>query len=776
MRALGLRVRLKTLTLTLSQREREPDGPRTRQSPIPNLQSLIPLLLLLLAALFLWRLWTPNPADRHVFAYGDFVEQFYPLRRFAADELKAGRLPLWNPHIYSGTPALADPQWAALYPSAWLSALLPPWPPLPFGTLQAEAGLHLALAGVFTFLFARRRLPTAAALLAALVFAFGGYLTSYPPLQLAVLETAVWLPLALWGAAALARAPTDASLWQRLAPARVALAALPLALALLAGHPQTFMLIAYTAVAYYVFSAWGRLSWPTALARLALWLAASLGLTAAQWLPTLELARLGPRLVLPYDVASVGFVWRDLLHIVLPGVWGDWSPLYVGLATLLLAGLALVGLARGRAPRDVAFWAGLAVVGVLLSLGAQGGLYWLAYRLAPGFSLFRHQERAAILWSFGLAMLAGYGLAAWLAQGEGKRRAGWAWLLAGLMAIAAVGLTLLWARQGQPAEGLAAAASAKAAYAAGMLALAALAFTRGQRGWGTLALVGLVALDLFSTSGRGLTQAPPTGGYFAPNPIVWAIQADQDGDYRVSSEGLLPPGGGNGAVIWDMQDTVGNSPLYLAAYNRLIQEVPELVWWRLLGVRYVVSKRDLTHGALAEVERVGDVRLYRLAGSLPPAWVAPAVRRVPDMDAALAALAAPGFDPLAEAVTADPLADGVGLPASAAPLTDATAQVARLSPTHVQVVVDTPAPGLLVLADSYAPGWQATVNGMPTPVLQVDGPLQGTLVPGGPSVVEFRYTPRSFSLGVGLSMLTLAALLVVAVLAWRQGAAVRRNS
>lgn len=754
---------------------KQDDAPTRRPSPTPNRQSLIPpLLLLLLAALFLWRLWTLNPADRHVFAYGDFVEQFYPLRRFAADELRAGRLPLWNPHIYSGTPALADPQWAALYPPAWLAALLPPWPPLPFATLQLEAGLHLALAGVFTFLFARRHLPTAAALLAAIVFAFGGYLTSYPPLQLAVLETAAWLPFALWGAEALAHAPAGVSLWQRLAPGRVALAALPLALALLAGHPQTFALIAYTAIAYYAFQTWGRLTWPTALARLALWLAATLGLTAAQWLPTLELARLGPRLVLPYEVAAVGFVWRDLLHILLPGVWGDWSPLYVGLATLLLAGLALAALARRRAPRDVAFWAGLAVVGILLSLGAQGGLYWLAYRLAPGFSLFRHQERAAILWSFGLAMLAGYGLAAWLARGEGWRARG-AWLVAGLMAIVAVGLTLYWAGQGRPAESLAAVASAQAAYSAGMLALAALAFTRGRHGWGAAALVALVALDLFSTSGRGLTQAPPPGGYFAPNPIVWAIQADQGDDYRVSSEGLLPPGGGNGAVLWDMRDTVGNSPLYLADYDRLIQAVPELTWWRLLGVRYVVSKRDLSHGALAEVERIGDTRLYRLAGSLPPAWVAPAVRRVTDKAAALAALAAPGFDPLAEAVTADPVAEGLGLPTSSAPLTAARVEVKRVSPTERRVTVDAPQPGLLVLAESHAPGWQATVNGVAAPVLQVDGPLLGTPIPGGPSVVEWRYAPRSFSLGALVSLLALVVLVVVGVRAWRQGAAVRRN-
>ena len=33
-------------------------------------------VLLLLPWLLLWRLWTPLAADRQVFAYGDFVEQF----------------------------------------------------------------------------------------------------------------------------------------------------------------------------------------------------------------------------------------------------------------------------------------------------------------------------------------------------------------------------------------------------------------------------------------------------------------------------------------------------------------------------------------------------------------------------------------------------------------------------------------------------------------------------------------------------------------------------
>ena len=752
---------------------------RHLRSSILNLQSLVfshqssVFLLLLLTLLFFWRLWAPNPADRQTFAYGDFVEQFYPLRRFAADELKAGRLPLWNPHIYAGTPALADPQWAALYPPAWLSALIPPWPPLPFEVLELEAVAHVALAALFTYLFARRHVGGPGAFLAALVYAFGGYLTSYPPLQLAVLETAAWLPLCLGGVEGLMedggwRTEDRGRVSERSAGWRVARAALPLALAFLAGHPQTCLLMAYTTVAYaLVLARRARFLWRRLAARLALWGLAVAGLTAGQWLPTLEFARLGPRLVLPYAEAAVGFTWRDLLHIVLPGAWGAWSPLYVGAAPLLLAGVAV-------ARRRGGFWVGLALVGLLLSLGTEGGLYWLAYHVAPGFSLFRHQERAAVLWSFALAMLAGEGLRLMTedlrlkiedlrlkqstAQSSVFNHQSSIIIPPLLVGLAAVALVALWAWRGQPGEGRLALWSSLAVYAAVMLGVTAWLLGRLHGRGPLVALLGLVVLDLFSTGGRGLMQMAPPSGYFAPNPLVWAVQADMNGPFRVSSEGLLPPGGGNGAILWRLEDVVGNSPLHLAAYDALLSDVPELVWWRLLNVRYVVTQRDLPSALVAEVERVGEARLYRLAGSLPRAWLVPGVRVASDEVGVRAALAEPGFDPLAHAVTADLVGAKLGLPTEGTPLLEAQADVERQSPLALTVRTQTPQPALLVLSEAYAPGWRAWVNGQPAPVLAVDGLLRGTPVPAGASTVVWRYEPWTVTVGLALSGLTLAAL------------------
>src|SRR5690606_30205998 len=174
---------------------------------------------------------------------------FLPFSLFLRDELLAGRLPLWNPYTYAGHPFLADIQAAVFYPVSNVLLLLTfPWSSAAdrLYWLQVEAALHLALGGFFTFLLVRELTGRPeAAFLAGAAFAFSGYLTGYPPLQLAVLRTAVWLPLVLW------------LVWRAFArPGRLgrwAGASTAFACAFLAGHPQTFFLLSQVVVAWSVF-------------------------------------------------------------------------------------------------------------------------------------------------------------------------------------------------------------------------------------------------------------------------------------------------------------------------------------------------------------------------------------------------------------------------------------------------------------------------------------------------------------------------------------------
>jgi uncharacterized membrane protein YfhO len=76
----------------------------------------------------------------------------------------------------------------------------------------------------------------------------------------------------------------------------------------------------------------------------------------------------------------------------------------------------------------------------------------------------------------------------------------------------------------------------------------------------------------------------------------------------------------------------------------------------------------------------------------------------------------------------------------------------------VRIEAESAAPALLVLNDSNFPGWRAYVNGQPAPMISANYLFRGVLIQSGRSIVEFRYEPRSFQAGLGLSLAALVAL------------------
>jgi hypothetical protein len=55
----------------------------------------------------------------------DLHSEFFPRHSFAAATLRAGELPLWDPHQIAGLPFLATYQGGVLYPPNLLYALFP---------------------------------------------------------------------------------------------------------------------------------------------------------------------------------------------------------------------------------------------------------------------------------------------------------------------------------------------------------------------------------------------------------------------------------------------------------------------------------------------------------------------------------------------------------------------------------------------------------------------------------------------------------------------------
>ena len=175
----------------------------------------------------------------------------------------------------------------------------------------------------------------------------------------------------------------------------------------------------------------------------------------------------------------------------------------------------------------------------------------------------------------------------------------------------------------------------------------------------------------------------------------------------------------------------------------------------------------LDAAALSQVYSGPDARVYRLAGALPRAWVVPAQRVVEDGDAALAAVTRPDFDPRRAAVTEGRVSgvpDASGAPAAAG---GGGARIVRYEDERVDIRAHADRAGMLVLSDTWFPGWKAKVDGADATVEQVDYVLRGVRLGPGEHTVSLRYEPASWTAGRLVSALALAGLVIALLLSLR---------
>lgn len=331
-------------------------------------------------------------------AMPDVISQLYPWKTVVIESWKFGQIPFWNPYQFAGNPQLANVQSAVFTPLNMLFFVLP--------FVHAWSILILLqplLAGLFTYLFVRKlKVSRAAAVLSAISFMFAGFITvwmAYGTLAYAIL----YFPLVLYGIERYRSKPD-------LAAKLIVVFSIPLSL--FSGHFQTSIYMLLAGASYGVYSFWLN---KRKLLSLSMLFLVGLIISLPQLIPAIQFYQQSVRSGL-YEVGEV-IPWSYLITVLAPDFYGnpvtrnDWFGHYAewsSFAGVIPVMLAIFVLFLDRKSSKVRFFGVLAAFSLLLAY--QTPLIDLLAKLKIPVLATSAASRIIVLFSFGIAVLSGFGL------------------------------------------------------------------------------------------------------------------------------------------------------------------------------------------------------------------------------------------------------------------------------------------------------------------------------------------------------------------------------
>ncbi len=681
-----------------------------------------------------------------------------------------GELPLWNPLNNCGIPFLAQWNTACLYPLTLIYLLLP----LVWG-LNFFLLLHLLIAGLGMYWLASQWTHhRVAAAVAGVAFAFNG-MSLNSLMWISNLAALAWMPWVILLAE---------QAWRQ-GGRRVILAALAGTFQMLAGAPE---IIVFTWLIIFVLAGGDWLRGQPRRGRMVGRLFVTMGLisllSAAQLLPFLDLLahseRMGSVQTSLWAIPTWGWasLFVPLFHCYQaslgvcfqPGQ--DWtSSYYPGLGILTLALLALVA---NRTPR-IWMLAGFAVFGFGVALGEPGLLYSLLLKSFPPLGFMRYPIKFAFLTIFALPLMAAFAVARF---GETKGKS-WretpAWplavpLLAVITVVAILGHARLHPYPGEHWPVLLQNGGLRIVLLlllfGTVLAYARLNQPRLRIPLGLLLLV-LVWLDLVthapaqnpeveaSVFQPGLIAArfdpvpkPDEARVFLPRQShnfffgreLTNVASDYLGRRCVLTvdcnllDDIAMPDGFYSLRVREQRDIFNR--LFLSPTNAFPSGLADF-----LSIGFVSNPEN----ALAWQYRPTHLPIFSVGAK--PEFVA--LASTPDR------LLQTNFNPR-EVVYLPPQAQTL-LPATGR--TDGEVRLKRHTNQHLEFEVNSAAPTILTLSQTYYPPWRAWVNDQPSPIWLANYGFQSIAIPPGKSTVKLVYQDQPFYWGLLLSGTALAACL-----------------
>jgi hypothetical protein len=698
------------------------------------------------------------------------------------DMIKNGQFPLWNPYSFSGTPLFANVQTAAFYPlnilflffksqTAWVVYIL-------FQPILASLFMYLYLRGV--------GLSKYASVFSGLAFACIGYTTVWFELGV-VGHSALWVPLGLLGIHRYSKTLNSRNL---------VLPTISIASSVLAGHAQTAVYVVMILSAYYFVLLFRSISIIRLIGNF--WFVVlGFGIAALQIVPSLELMSLSAR-----DVSTSNTVFhyfqfpiQHMLTLFAPDFFGNpavgnfWGKdygefmIFVG---MLSSFFAIQGIFSKKYRFISRFFVIVAVLSLIFALPSPFSDLLEILRvpvLGTGIP-----SRVMFLFQLSVVVLAALGIEEVIVHKKVSWRITSFWIVL---------ITLIWVllfllqyifTNSIPPEYIKVAIRnmiiPTGAMGIGLLSIVLIRF-RPKYAYLLFFVLFFVSVGEYTYFINKYLPFAQSKYIFPSHPLVEKLQhttvPNRIYGYETARVEMNLP------VAWKVLSPEGYDPLYIRRYGELMhaattghysnviprsdallesssalqdsQEKQKLL--NLLGVKYVLDKDDLAPKEWREEASRYDPSRFRLRWqeykwkiyeniqSLSRATVYFNTEIKNTNEEIISTLYSPNFD-----IKKTVLLEGIGLNTLNTNLPSQPVLISDYSENKVTIQANTQRLGYLMLTDAHYPGWNVYINGKKREIIRADYAFRAVELPKGDNIVEFRYEPISFKVGLIISMLS----------------------
>ncbi|GAB5466365.1 MAG: YfhO family protein [Candidatus Kapaibacteriales bacterium] len=733
------------------------------------------------------------------FFWEDFVEYVYPTQTFAARAFAEGRIPEWNPYVFSGMPFLADLQVGFFYPfNRLLSLAVDGDGHLSVWFLQFVVILHFVFAQLGMYKLSRYfKVSSLASFVPAVSFAFSSAMVMHVIHPMVVFHL-TWLP---WVAFFMLKAIDNKSLSHALAGGLI------LGGSFLAGHPQTAL---YEGFFLLLLAIWyivdrkkkkgadaGSSIEPKAIAFPAILFVVAAGIFAVQLLPTQELSGSALRADATYEYVTEGSMQlSDFGKMVTPDIKGKldfenqnvyyfdnydgeisragyfyWEKsLYVGLAVLVLSLTAFIVCFDKPIIRFLIFFT---VLGTLFSFGSNFFVFDIFYSL-PFFDTFRFPIRMMFLVIFGLSLASGFAIDKLKAVAGGGNKKEIIAVNSVLGIVFMIGL-FIWS--GGAANAISAPEELKdfISGAGGntlvMLVILA-ALLAGLYFHKVKDVVAIILLTLFAfidlyIFGQDF-NANPQNGYEAYDAVdknmVKAFRGADDENFRVNMRLYNPPYMAmkrNQGMVDQIQLIEGYNPLLLDRINP-----------------YFPEKKDI-HGSLNVRYEIGIDKsqnrptFYERQSGIAPVWFAGSVVNSSSKEETKKILAERNIEDHREIAVIEKgeSTSSIGVYSRDTNAMEyGTIELVSWEEDRLEYEYNlTGGKRVAVFSEIYYPAWKAYVNDEETEIAIANGSLRAIEVPEGKGTIVMEYSSSAQTLGGIITTIFALASILGIVLIERKG-------